>query len=82
MDANPMIRRCLAISVGAAALAAVLLAVGVPGAVLLALAPALICTGLHLLMGHGDAHGEHPYRTARAEEDRTDRPIDDLAHVR
>jgi hypothetical protein len=79
---NSMIRRCLAMTVGAAALAALLFAIGVPGAVLLALAPALVCVGMHLVMGHGDAHGEHLHRTARAAADRTDRPIDDLAHVR
>jgi hypothetical protein len=79
---NSMVRRCLAMTAGAAALAVVLLAAGVPGAVLLALAPALVCVGMHLVMGHGDAHGEHLYRTARAAADRTDRPADDLAQVR
>jgi hypothetical protein len=79
---NSMVRRCLAMTVGAAVLAALLLAVGVPGAVLLALAPALVCVGMHLVMGHGDAHGEHLYRTARAAADRTDRPNADPAHVR
>jgi hypothetical protein len=78
---NSMIRRCLAMTVGAAALAVVLLAAGVPGAVLLALAPALVCVGMHLVMGHGDAHGEDLYRTARAAADR-DRPVDHLARVR
>ncbi|NJD27178.1 MAG: DUF2933 domain-containing protein [Chloroflexi bacterium] len=79
---NSMVRRCLAMTVGAGALAVVLLAAGVPGAVLLALAPALVCVGMHLVMGHGDAHGEQLYRTARAAADRTDRPADDLAQVR
>ncbi len=69
-------------TVGAGALAAVLLAVGVPGAVLLALAPALVCVGMHVVMGHGDAHGEDMYRTARAAADRTERPLEDPAHVR
>lgn len=55
---NPMIRRCLAMTVGAGAVAAVLLAAGVPGAVLLAVAPALVCVGMHLVMGHGDAHAD------------------------
>ena len=53
---NPMIRRCVAMTIGAAAVAGVLLAAGVPGAVLLAVAPALVCVAMHLLMGHGDAH--------------------------
>lgn len=78
---NSMVRRCLAMTVGAAAVAVVLLAAGVPGAVLLALAPALVCVGMHLVMGHGDAHGEDLYRTARAAADRTARPADDLAQV-
>lgn len=79
---NSMVRRCLAMTVGAGALAVVLLAAGTPGAVLLALAPALVCVGMHLVMGHGDAHGEELYRTARAAADRTNRPVDDLAEVR
>ena len=66
---------------GAGALAAVLLAAGVPGAVLLVLAPALVCVGMHLVMGHGDAHGEDMYRTARASADRTNRTVDDPAEV-
>lgn len=69
-------------TVGAGALAVVLLAAGVPGAVLLALAPALVCVGMHVVMGHGDAHGGNPYRTARAAADRTNRPVDDPAEVR
>ena len=79
---NSMVRRCLAMTVGAGALAVVLLAAGVPGAVLLALAPALVCVGMHLVMGHGDAHGEDLYRTARAAADRPNRPVDDPADVR
>lgn len=79
---NSMVRRCLAMTVGAGALAAVLLAAGVPGAVLLALAPALVCVGMHLVMGHGDAHGEDMHRTARVAADRTERPLDDLTQVR
>ena len=76
---NSMVRRCLAMTAGAVLLAAVLLAAGVPGAVLLAVAPALVCVGMHLVMGHGDAHGEDLYRTARSAADRTGRPADDLA---
>lgn len=63
---NTSLRRCLAMTVGALAVVAVLLAAGVPGAVLLALAPALVCVGMHVVMGHGDAHGEDLLRTARA----------------
>jgi hypothetical protein len=66
---NSMVRRCLAMTAGAVLLAAVLLAAGVPGAVLLAVAPAL-CR-MHLAMGHGDAHGEDLYREARAAAERT-----------
>ena len=77
-----MVRRCLAMTVGAGALAGVLVAARVPDTVLVALAPALVCVGMHLVMGHGDAHGEDLYRTARAAADRTERPADDLAQVR
>jgi hypothetical protein len=77
-----MVRRCLAVTVAAAALAAVLLAAGVPGAVLLALAPALACVGMHLVFGHGKAHGEHLYRTAPAAADGSDRATNNLADVR
>jgi hypothetical protein len=75
---NSMIRRCLAMTVGAVALAAVLLAVGVPGGVLLALAPLLVCVGMHFAVGHGDAHGQDMHRAARAAA-RTERPVDGLA---
>jgi hypothetical protein len=78
-----MVRRCLAMTVGALAVAAVLLAAGVPGAVLLALAPALVCVGMHVVMGHGDAHGEDLLRTARAAAAKqADRTVDDVAQVR
>jgi hypothetical protein len=79
---NSMIRRCLAMTAGAALLALVLLAAGVPGAILLGLAPALVCVGMHLVMGHGDAHGEEMYRTARAAAELTDLPVDELARMR
>jgi hypothetical protein len=54
-------------TVGAPLLAAVLLAAGVPGAVLLALAPVLLCVGMHLLISHGlgDADGRDLLETAR-----------------
>lgn len=81
MNTNSMIRRCLAMTVGAALLAVVLLAAGVPGAVLLGLAPALVCVGMHLVMGHGDADGEEMYRTARAAAERAERPVDERARV-
>jgi hypothetical protein len=64
-------------SLGAVALAAVLLAAGVPGAVLLAVAPVLLCVGMHLAMGHGDPHGEVLLRTARTAAARgAERPFD------
>jgi hypothetical protein len=70
-------------TVGALAVAAVLLAAGVPGAVLLALAPALVCVGMHVVMGHGDAHGEQLLRTAQAAAAKqADRTVDDVAQVR
>jgi 4-hydroxybenzoate polyprenyltransferase len=50
-----MLGRCLAMTAGALLLAGFLLALGVPGAVLLGLAPALVCVGMHLVMGHGSA---------------------------
>jgi hypothetical protein len=52
-----LIRRCLAMTIGAAAFALVLLAAGVPGATLLAFAPIVVCLGAHLVMGHGAGHG-------------------------
>lgn len=43
----------------------------------LAIAPALVCVGMHLVMGHGDAHGEDLLRTAQAAAARrAARPID------
>ena len=57
--------RCLAMSVGAALLAVALLAAGVPGAVLLAVVPVLVCVAMHLVMGHGDPDGERLLETAR-----------------
>jgi hypothetical protein len=61
----PPLRHCLAMSVGAVILAATLLVAGVPGAVLLGLAPALVCVAIHLAMGHGDPHGKELLETAR-----------------
>jgi hypothetical protein len=78
-----MVRLCLAMTVGALAVAAVLLAAGVPGAVLLAIAPALVCVGMHVVIGHGDAHGEQLLRTAQAAAvKQADRTVDDVAQVR
>ena len=62
---TPAVRRCLAMSAGAVFLALVLLAAGVPGAVLLGVAPALVCVAMHLLMGHGDPHGRDLLETAQ-----------------
>ena len=45
-----IVRPCLAMSLGAIGVTAVLLAAGVPGAVLFAVAPVLLCVGMHLVM--------------------------------
>ena len=58
-------RRCLAMTAGAVFLALVLLAAGVPGAVLLGVAPALVCVAMHMLMSHGDPHGRDLLETAQ-----------------
>jgi len=80
---NSIIRRCLAMTVGALAVAAVLLAAGVPGAVLLALAPAIVCVGMYVVMGHGDAQGEDLLRTAQAAAAKqADRPVDTASQAR
>jgi hypothetical protein len=54
---DSLIRRCLLMTIGAVVLALVLLAAGVPGATLLAVAPVVVCLGAHLVMGHGARHG-------------------------
>ncbi len=59
------VRRCLAMTVGAVVLASVLVAAGVPGAVLLAVAPALVCVAMHLAMGHGDPDGRQLLETVQ-----------------
>jgi hypothetical protein len=51
------IRRCLVLTLGVTTGALVLLAVGTPGATLLAVAPAVVCLGAHLVIGHGSASG-------------------------
>jgi hypothetical protein len=58
-------RRCLAMTVGAALLASVLFAAGVPGAVLLGVTPALVCVAMHLAIGHGDPDGRQLLETAQ-----------------
>lgn len=78
---SPVVRRCLAMTVGAAALLALLLAMGVPGAVLLTFAPALLCVGIHLVMGHGNAHGMSDTAGMHSQA-RSERPEADLAGVR
>ena len=75
---STMLRRCLTMTASAAVLAIVLLAAGVPAGVLLGLAPALICVGMHMVMGHG----EHLPSSARAAGDRSEPAVDDLATVR
>jgi hypothetical protein len=62
---STIFRRCLAMSVGVLLLGGVLLASGVPGAVLLVTLPALLCAGLHLVMSHGDPDGAELLETAR-----------------
>jgi hypothetical protein len=61
----PPLRHCLAMSAGAVLLAVALLAAGIPGAVLLGVAPALVCVAVHLAMGHGDPDGKDLLQTAR-----------------
>jgi hypothetical protein len=62
-----LVGRCLAMTVAAFLLAVGFLAVGVPGAWLVALAPALLCVGMYLVMGHGlgDPDGRDLLETAR-----------------
>lgn len=62
---SQILRRCLSMTVGAVALAALLLAAGVPAVVLLGIAPVLLCVAMHFVMSHGDAHGEELLRTAK-----------------
>jgi hypothetical protein len=59
------IRRCLMMGGGALFAAVILLALGIPGAVLLVLAPVLVCVAVHLAMGHGDPDGQHLLETAQ-----------------
>lgn len=56
---------CLAMSGAAALLALALLAVGVPPSVLVVVIAALVCVGLHLALGHGDADGADLFETAQ-----------------
>ncbi len=58
-------RHCIAMSLGAALLAVVLLMAGVPGALLLVLVPTLVCVAMPLWMGHGDPDGQHLLETAQ-----------------
>lgn len=60
-----ILRRCLAMTLGAGLLASVLIAIGVPGSVLLAVAPVLVCVAMHLAMANGDADGAELFETAR-----------------
>jgi len=57
--------RCLVMTVGAVLVASVLFAAGVPGAVLLAVGPVLLCVGLHLVVGLGDPDGRQLLETAQ-----------------
>jgi hypothetical protein len=65
MAMMPPLRQCVAMFAGAVLLAVTLLIAGVPGAVLLGVAPALVCVAVHLAMGHGDPHGKDLLETAR-----------------
>ena len=58
-------RHCIAMSLGAALLAVVLFAAGVPGALLLVFVPTLVCVAMPLWLGHGDYDGEHLLQTAQ-----------------
>jgi hypothetical protein len=58
-------RRCVSMSVGAALLIILLVAAGVPGALLLVLVPTLVCVAMPLWMGHRDSDGEHFLETAQ-----------------
>jgi hypothetical protein len=58
-------RRCVSMSVGAALLIILLVAAGVPGALLLVLVPTLVCVAMPLWMGHRDPGGEHLLETAQ-----------------
>jgi hypothetical protein len=64
---DSLIRRCLAMTIGAVALAAVLVALGVPKATILAFAPVVVGLGAHLVMGHGAGHGVHDDQVAHEE---------------
>ena len=55
---DSLIRRCLAMTIGAVALVAILVALGMPGATILAFAPVVVCLGAHLVIGHGAGHGD------------------------
>jgi|BarGraNGADG00212_1021973.scaffolds.fasta_scaffold30102_1 hypothetical protein len=79
---TPAVRRCLAMSAGAMVLAIVLLAAGVPGAVLLGVAPALLCVAMHMLMGHGDPHGGDLPETGRRPSGPPTRSRSSVAHCR
>lgn len=74
--------RCAAMTGAAVLLAAFLLLTGVPFAVLLAIAPALLCVGLNLVVGHGttvrhdpDSGEREPATWARPGRERAPRPI-------
>lgn len=62
---SAFVARCLAMSAGAALLAMVLLAVGVPPSALVALIAVLVCVGLYLAFDHGDPDGAELFDSAR-----------------
>ena len=57
---SSLVRTCALVLAGGLAGAAVLLALGVPSAVLIGLAPFVICLAMHPLMMHGAAHRPSP----------------------
>lgn len=59
------IRHCLVIGGSALFGALILLVLGIPGAILLVLAPILVCVGLTMAMGRGDPDGEGLLECAR-----------------
>jgi hypothetical protein len=60
------LRRCVPMAAGAVVLTVVLLAAGVPGAVLLAVGPVLVCVAMVLFMDHANQHTEGAERHINA----------------
>lgn len=58
-------RRCVSVLVGGLLLAGFLLAAGVPGALLLGVAPVIVCAAMHMTMHHSEPGGEIAQRAVR-----------------